>query len=589
MACTTCVEANLTEPEKALLKRAASGKCWKPNGAGPGIDPANAATWSDAHKIRAGVVRCLSTGCTCTGRPDHDPAGAKGLQILGARITDKLDLDDATLTKSLWLEGCSFEHPVSLIDAKTRTISFRGSHLPALNAQRAKIEGSLYLTDGFSAAGGVSLVRTTICGHLDCAGGKFSNAGATAYRDDPVNAGADAFLRNSEIPKPALDGDTIVVGMDVFLRDGFSATGKVNFIGAMIQGDMRCNNATYSNAAGTALDLSLAVIGAGLFFFDGRPKTEIVPFVLNGRLNLAQAKCRTYCDDPSGWPSDCKIKLDGFTYEWFYDGATDHKTRAKWLALQYEVKTKKYEFRPQPWTQAIKVLKAMGHDTDARELAIRREDAFAIDSRTIKKAGTKPRWRRFGISRFWSWFLGATIGYGYKPWYALYWSAAILLFSWLTFALAANLGYMAPRETGIVTYVANYPDAPLPKHYTEFNAFIYALDVYLPVIELRQDMTWEPGAVQQGSVRELAPDESWFDCTKRLLLGRNMIWQSVPAGNRRSCGFAADTGWLGSLAALPVFAFRHGFHRFVYWSEEIFGWIFVSLFIAGMSGIMKKE
>jgi hypothetical protein len=42
-------------------------------------------------------------------------------------------------------------------------------------------------------------------------------------------------------------------------------------------------------------------------------------------------------------------------------------------------------------------------------------------------------------------------------------------------------------------------------------------------------------------------------------------------------------------AKRAVSAFSWGVHRVVYWADEVLGWIFVSLFIAGMSGIMKKE
>jgi hypothetical protein len=40
---------------------------------------------------------------------------------------------------------------------------------------------------------------------------------------------------------------------------------------------------------------------------------------------------------------------------------------------------------------------------------------------------------------------------------------------------------------------------------------------------------------------------------------------------------------------LPDAFFAQGWHRVLYWSEEFLGWVFVSLFIAGMSGIMKNE
>jgi hypothetical protein len=60
-------------------------------------------------------------------------------------------------------------------------------------------------------------------------------------------------------------------------------------------------------------------------------------------------------------------------------------------------------------------------------------------------------------------------------------------------------------------------------------------------------------------------------------------------GSSCSCGRGPISGPLGRLAGAGTGLFRCGVHRFVYWIEIVGGWIFVSLFIAGMSGIMKKE
>src|SRR5262249_13508363 len=157
-----------------------------------------------------------------------------------------------------------------------------------------------------------------------------------------------------------------------------------------------------------------------------------------------------------------------------------------------------------------------------------------------------------------------------------------ILFGWLTFAAASNMGFMAPRDGSVVAYLAANPRADLPEHYTRFNAAVYAADAYLPVIELGQDLSWEPSLKQQGGVRPLAADESGWTCTSRLLRGGNSIWQP-PKDLARSCGHPEDPGWQWLTGSL-YWLFSHGFHRVVYWLDEIFGWVFISLFIAGMSG-----
>ena len=103
--------------------------------------------------------------------------------------------------------------------------------------------------------------------------------------------------------------------------------------------------------------------------------------------------------------------------------------------------------------------------------------------------------------------------------------------------------------------MAANPRSPLPPRYTEFNSIIYAFDAYLPVIELGQDFAWEPSDIPMRG--------------------------ALPPINDGSIAY-----WFAERA---VSAFSWGLHRLVYWADEVLGWIFVSLYIAGMSGIMKKE
>jgi hypothetical protein len=263
---------------------------------------------------------------------------------------------------------------------------------------------------------------------------------------------------------------------------------------------------------------------------------------LKGDINLHQAEVRTLHDDGPAWWESGNILLDGFTYQRFAESKTDWKTRLKWLKRQPQSHLSG-DFRPQPWGQLIKVLREMGHERDARQIAIERE----------KEMARRPTNGR--LQKFWDFLRGITVGYGYRPSYALYWSLGFFLVGWLTFATAGNFDYMVPRDGSVIAYMAANPRSPLPPRYTEFNSIVYAFDAYLPVIELGQDSAWEPSDVPMRGARPPINDGS----------------------------FAFD------LASAAVWSFSWGLHRFIYWLEEVLGWIFVSLYIAGMSGIMKKE
>lgn len=620
-------------PEERLVECSANGTFWEPDKLGgkePDMNPANAATWNN-RTFCADTIRRLAIGDPGPDKNNPWPKSDRPLLIKGARIRGELDLRGATVKRDIWLEHCAFDEMIQLSDSRTKTVSFLGSLLSkGLRARRAIIKGSLYLNNGFVAGDEVNLEDVTITGNLECAGGSFCNKSGAETRyallADSAKIGGDVRLKRADDVSPRkvfqASGevhfvDAAIVGnfdcegghfhnegkvaiyanglscRNLFLRKNFSAEGTVNFQGVRTHGQVACLGGVFSNAGKVALNLRFADIGSALLFkkADDDP-LDTPPASIRGHLDLSQAKCRIFRDSKKAWPSKGELLLDGFTYEHFHDCSTSWRTRRKWLQRQ-KTDHLRHHFRPQPWTQAIKVLREMGCDSDSRELAICREVARARSKPWMISFGQRNNKRSIHIGSFWDEFLRLAVGYGYKPWRALYWSAGIILFSWLVFALAGNLGYMAPREGSVVTFLADPKNDPtktaLPEHYTEFNALIYAVDVYLPVIELRQNLAWEPGSVQHGSLRELAPDEGWFDCTKRLVLGRNMNWKPVPAGNRPSCGSTADSGWLGSLAAWPVFAFRHGFHRLVYWLEEILGWIFITLLLAGMSGIMKKE
>ncbi len=513
-----------------------------------------------------------------------------------------LDGDAMTVGASIFLRaGFSAKGEVNLVRAKVGgQLSCIGGRFEnasgrALNGDAMTVGADVFLRNGFSAKGEVVLRRAKIEGQLDCGGGRFEDANGRAVDGDAMTVGADVFLRDGFSAKGevilrgakiegqlactggrfenaggrALNGDTLIVGASVFLRGGFSAEGRIDFTRAKIAGNLRFEGGTLSNLSGDAIDLTLAEIGAGLFIRDLRP-AEGRPRDLDGRLILEQARCRTFSDDRRSWPDAGKLSLDGFVYERFHDCETKSAVRNDWLRLQPD-RHLKTSFRPQPWTQAIKVLRDMGHDDDARDLAIAREIARS-ESAEIGRA-----------RKVWLWLQRYTTGFGYRPQYALAWSLGIFLASWLVFAAAANLGFMAPRDGSVVAYLAAHPGAKLPEHYTRFNAPIYAFDNYLPIIELGQDQAWEPSDVQFGHRR--LTSEGWWTQSVRRLLGHD--WSL--SGARSAAPMPAPDRFAVASAEVAADLFRLGVHRFVYWFAEILGWLFVSLYIAGMSGIMKDE
>lgn len=90
----------------------------------------------------------------------------------------------------------------------------------------------------------------------------------------------------------ALNGDAAQVGAGVFLRGGFKAEGMVNLIGAQIGGQLDCTSGQFLHLGETALDCDAAQVGADVFLSDG--------FKAKGRVNLRGARIGGQLDCTGG-------------------------------------------------------------------------------------------------------------------------------------------------------------------------------------------------------------------------------------------------------------------------------------------------
>jgi mannose-1-phosphate guanylyltransferase len=177
-------------------------------------------------------------------------------------------------------------------------------------------------------------------------------------------------------------------------------------------------------------------------------------------------------DDPASWPSAGNLTLNGFAYSELLGGPTDATSRLRWLRLEPQ------GYWPQPYRQLGKVLRGQGHDSDATDVAI---ESLVEQRRT---AGL-PR-----LERLWNRLLEVTIGYGYRPLRALWWIAAFVVFGTILFGCGHWLRLITPTEEA--AYERFVETGEPPPHYPPFNAFVYSLENFLPVVELGQDPHWRP-------------------------------------------------------------------------------------------------
>ncbi len=515
------------------------------------LEKAQSGGRADVSDLSDPTVRAALLYGLCV-HPDDHGVGPKGIKLRGARVTGKLDFEGTTVVRPVWLWKCHFEAPIILRDARTRTVGFDGSTVPGISADRLRTEGMLSLR-GVKIKGEVRLIGANINGNFTCSAATLENPGGNALNADGITVTGDVFLDRgfaakgevrligskiggnlvcreatfNNTKKDALSLDRVTVREDIFLDEGFKAKGNVRLLGARIEGGLSCDDATFDAGSPDEDAFSAGRMNVqGLFEW----RLERAPV---GVVSLDHAHVGRLVDDARSWPAPGRLNLDGFTYDSLAGNApVGWRERRRWLELQWHE-----DFRPQPYEQLVAVLRRMGHDRDARQIAIAKQDAY------LKKGD--PSRRR----RLWMGFLRITIRYGNEPWRALGYMAFAVYFAWMIFTNAYHYGFMHPskervylhdcytgqmsRCKGWSTFDRRWSGDPiqLPADYPEFNSFIYSVDTFLPIVDLHQENYW------------------------------------LPRGD-------GDWGW---------------FFRLYLWLHIVAGWVLTSVAVAGLTPLIKKD
>ena len=396
-----------------------------------------------------GEVRLLgatiASNLECTRGSFENPKG-------NALSADRLDCKGSVFLH----KGFSAKGKVRLLGATIGGVltcqrgSFENPEGDALNADGLKCKGGVFLGKGFSAKGEVRFLGATIGGNLECEGGSFENLG-----------------------KGALNAEQLNCKGHVFLRKGFSAKGEVSLFGATISGGLDCQLATFENSGGLALDLCNAKV-AGTLRWSG------LPTLPKGRVRLTAAQVGSLEDDPENWPEKGSLLLDGFRYTRIEP--MDAEMRTQWLS--------RAPYGAQPYEQLATVLRSHGRQEDAKEILMEKQRARV-------RHGSDPR-----LVKLWIWFLGLTIGYGFRPGRAVWWLLALWLFGFGVFRYAERHAMMAPSDVGIMrtaSWTENRKVPPKYADYPPFNAMAYSLDTMLPIVNFHMESYWEPSRSQEKS------------------------------------------------------------------------------------------
>jgi hypothetical protein len=161
----------------------------------------------------------------------------------------------------------------------------------------------------------------------------------------------------------ALTCDRLRVGGSVFLIDGFHASGEVRLAGARIGSDLTLRGATLQNARGSAL-YAVDVHVEGVLRLNALASKPV------GQINLDHADAHAFVDDEGSWPEQGMLHVNGFTYDDLgQTSPTSAAKRLEWLRLQPTS-----PFRTHPYEQMAKVLRGMGHISDARAILVAKHE-----------------------------------------------------------------------------------------------------------------------------------------------------------------------------------------------------------------------
>ncbi|MEK6676238.1 MAG: hypothetical protein AABZ47_11375, partial [Planctomycetota bacterium] len=552
--------------------------------------PGNADSWGPERVLRAEVIVWL-----CTDKKAKELVTHKGIQIWGARVDNELDLLDASIPFSLTLLRCRLARRTRFIYAHVSALILEASHIVTLEGDGLHVDNDVFLRKGFNAKGFVRLLGARIEGDLDCRGGRFLNdctnglASLDVYgakitgdfRLDGFKAEGLVSLNGAEI-----GGKLDCSGAKFLYADESVA---LNAVGVKIKGSVYFHNQAEIHA--TANFMGAQVDGYFLWH-------DLIRHDRTG-LWLQSAHVGTLWDDKESWPGAGKLKLDGFTYDRIHEDAPlSASERLKWLQLDQPVAgdeiesptskgdgapnprnatqnrttahravaPEKRKFNPQPYEQLASVLKKQGHVEDAKDILVGKEqDRAAHELRIVGNEEWKDKtWKRFrgGVH----WILGVTVDYGYRPMKALRWALGVSVLGWMLFKLGQILGVMTPvnekayvqtKETdwsrvrrrfllGKRRDVETPTKSPreISPDYPKFRAWVYSIDEFAPLVNLRQGDYWIPN------------------------LNRD-VW--------------AIKGWRGR------FVRTYGrFLRFYLTCHIASGWILSTLLLAGLTGLVQR-
>jgi hypothetical protein len=463
----------------------------------------------------------------CTDRNSSAQLTHRGVSLVGAEIVKELNLEWAKISFPITASQCVFKDTIILSHSRIAFLSLADSSVNYVEAGAAHFQGDVYFSEDFKAANGVDLTAAKIDGDLVCDRGQFIGRSKT----------------------PALVAKGVEVKGSVFLRH-IKAEGGVDLASARIDGNLECAGGEFvGNDKAPALNAHDAKIEGNVFlskcfkaegniiFFGAYVGRAFRWFGVESpekvKLDLRQARVGTLLNSQDSWPTQGKLYVDGFVYDQIdgrdrpNDDQIEDRARPtaevqlRWLQLQAQDR-----FLSQPFEQLAGVLRKMGLEEDAPRVMIAKNEEHA-------------RYVQWRLEWLWYGLFGHLIGYGYSPWNAFGISLIVIVIGRWLFRRGYRRGLVTP--TGGAKYTIEKDGAhPSSDDYPKFNAFVYSLETFVPIVKLGIGEHWTPNANARASANE---DRLRFPPKTGGWL-RGYLWFHIIAG------WVLTTLWVGGLTGL---------------------------------------
>jgi hypothetical protein len=462
--CAVLADDAWTPQETFVWTRICDGDVADLNPGTASIDP-RARGLPENRILRAAFIETI-----LTRDPYRGAITRHGVRVSGARFTERIDLQNAVLANELSFERCLFEQGADLSWLQTsQPIAFNTSKIDGpLTLYAAQIASDLHMS-GSHVAGPVNMAGVGVAASLVMNEGEYSGVSLLG-----AHVGRSLNLQKSKVAG-LLQMDSLQVGVYLHFQD--ATLDAVNLLGASVKNQLSFERTT---VAGT-LGMFEVQVGTDLWMRNATflDKVNLRYTQIGGQLDWSGTKFHQDVDlsgarvggafqlHAATWPKEVTLtaryaKLaviprlsDTWPYKLYIGGLTYDGIESvegvesvgegfeQWLARQVR-------YSRQPYEHLATVLQNQGE--------IEKATAVRFAERDRDRGRSDQPWPIFA----WLTLLRRLIGYGYYPYFSIWWVAGFV-----------GLGALVLLVSG----EGRRNDMPI--------GLSYSFDMLLPVIRLR--------------------------------------------------------------------------------------------------------